>query len=339
MDNKWPAFESKTGLAPARGVSLRRFSSLGIGGLAGGAITVDDDRTLRTVVRTAGEIGIPVKILGGGTNLVFTDDGFSGLLVRLGEQFKKIEISGDRVLSGASVPLPALITRTMESGLSGLEKLTGIPGTLGGAIYQNSGARDYETARAVASVTFFDAGRDEIVTLPADRLEFGYRSSGFHRRRAAILSAELRLTPAPREEIMAEVTARMKYRNSTQPPGRSVGCIFKNPPDKSAGRLIDEAGLKGRSVGGLTISGLHGNFFLNDGRATFRDFEELVAIARETVKNKFGIDLELEVEIVREIQNAADDGPIQNGKSVAGRRDAENRPFRRWKISGEGNFI
>lgn len=339
MNDMWSAFESRTGLTVARGVSLRRFSSLGVGGLAASAITLDDQKSLAAALKHAAALGIPVKILGGGTNVVFTDDGYSGLLVRLGEGFRKVDISGRSVTAGAALSLTTLITRTMEAGLSGLEKLTGVPGTLGGAIFQNSGARDYDTSQVIASVTFLDIATNVAQTLPKQDLGFAYRTSRFHRAPAVILSAELALTPAPREQISAEVTARMKHRNATQPPGRSVGCIFKNPEGRSAGQLIDESGLKGRSVGGLTISDVHGNFFLNDGRATFADFEVLVDLARTTVKNKYGIDLELEVEIVRNVQTASQNGPVSTGEIAPGRKDAENRPLRRWKISGEGNFI
>ncbi len=350
MDNKWQALESETGLSIARDVSLKRFSSLGIGGYAAGAVTVEQEKSLEKLIPAASKLGISLKCLGGGTNVVFTDAGFGGLIVRLGEGFKKIEIpaadpmadSGVVVRAGAAVHLTALITRTMEAGLSGVEKLAGIPGTLGGSIYQNSGARDYDVSQAVDRVTFWDQSQRRIRTLPKDQLDFRYRHSLFHSLPAVILSVDLRLRTAARETILAEVNARMKHRNATQPAGRSVGCIFKNPPDRSAGQLIDKAGLKGRRVGGLTVSEVHGNFFLNDGRATFRDFEALVAMVREAVRNQFGLKLEMEVEIVHESRSAA---PTKTGdRSVPQDQErpqshAENRPLRRWKISGEGHFI
>lgn len=344
MENKWQVLESETGIPIARDVSLRRYSSLGIGGFAAGAVTLDHESALEKLLHAASALGIPVKILGGGTNVVFSDEGYGGLLIRLGEGFKKMEIGESRLHSGAAAHLTALITRTMESGLSGLEKLAGIPGTLGGAIYQNSGARDYETAQVVESVTFWDIDEGRLRTISKEEIQFGYRSSCFKRMRAVILSADLALHPAPRESIMAEVSARMKHRAATQPTGRSIGCIFKNAVGRSAGQLIDEAGLKGRRVGGLVISDIHGNFFLNDRRASFKDFEELVAVVRSEVQTKFGILLELEVEIVREnptsanTQGHAGSGPQERGSASSSETD-ENRPPRRWKISGEGNFI
>lgn len=329
-----------SGPSVARDVSLRRFSSLGIGGFAAGAVTVEDEKTLERVLASADSSGVPVKILGGGTNVVFTDHGFAGLIVRLGDGFKKIDIQPSRVTAGAAVHLTALITRTMEAGLSGVEKLAGIPGTLGGAVYQNSGARDYDTSHAIAAVTFWDMDQKKMRTLPRDQLKFGYRTSCFHQMPAVILSAELALEPARREDLMAEVNARMKYRTASQPSGRSVGCIFKNAGERSAGQLIDEAGLKGRRVGGLVVSDVHGNFFLNDGRATFKEFEELVSTVQSSVKNKFGVLLELEVEVVREISTTADNKGTQTGKTGEPfRENTENRPLRGWKISGEGNFI
>lgn len=344
MENKWQSLESAAGMPIARDVSLRRYSSLGIGGYAAGAVTVETVASLEKILGSAESLGIAVKILGGGTNVVFSDSGYPGLLVRLGEGFKKIEIQQTRVRAGAAVHLTALITRCMEVGLGGVEKLAGIPGTLGGAIFQNSGARDYETGRAIASVTCWDMAERRLRELKKEEIRFGYRTSCFHLMPAVILSAEMDLQPAPRESLMAEVSARMKYRNSTQPAGRSIGCIFKNAEGRSAGQMIEEAGLKGRRIGGLVISDLHGNFFLNDNRATFKDFEDLVAMVRTEVKNKFGILLELEVEVVRENPTSAntEGGPVcgsQNRGSEAVRENVEHRPPRRWKISGEGNFI
>lgn len=349
VENRWDQLESAAdGLAISRDVSLRRFSSLGIGGQAAGFVSVDSEPALSALLERARKMEIPVKILGGGTNLVFTDQGFSGLLIRLGEGFKKIEIDQTGARAGAGAHLTALITRAIEAGLAGVEKLAGIPGTLGGAIYQNSGARDYETAQAVESVTFYDATRRRIRTLPKSELGFGYRTSVFHKMPAVILSAQLALEPAPRERLAAEVSARMKHRTETQPTGRSVGCIFKNPEGASAGHLIDQAGLKGRRAGGLVVSDIHGNFFINRGGAAFGDFEELVATVRETVRNKFGVNLELEVEVVREKTTGA------RGQSGAAEtrgcdpREAarpgeppvsEDRALCGWILCGEGNFV
>jgi len=135
----------------------------------------------------------------------------------------------------------------------------------------------------------------------------------------------------------------MKHRGVTQPTGRSIGCIFKNAEGASAGQWIDQAGLKGRRVGGLVVSDLHGNFFLNDGRATFKDFEELVALVRSEVQKKFGVILELEVEIVRANPTSANvEGGAPHGSTRGAdtpRERVEDRSPRRWKISGEGNFI
>lgn len=340
MENKWQELETAAQISVARDVSLRRFSSLGIGGFAAGAITVETETVLKTLLEAAAAVDIPVKMLGGGTNVVFADTGFSGLLVKLGEGFKKITIEASRVQAGAAVHLTALITRTIEAGLAGVEKLAGIPGTLGGAIYQNSGARDHDTSQAVQSVTFWDMTERRIRTLQKEKLGFGYRQSVFHQTRAVILSADLNLQPAPRESLAAEVSARMKYRNTTQPTGRSVGCIFKNPQGDSAGQLIEKAGLKGRRVGGLVVSDIHGNFFINDGRATFKHFEELVATVQAEIQNKFGTNLELEVEIVRENPTSAKAGGEAGRKNTeAGRKNVESSPLRGWKISGEGNFI
>lgn len=307
MDDKWKTLEDATGLSVARDVSLKRFTSIGIGGLAGGAVTVEREKDIEKVFAAAAKLRIPVKVLGGGTNVVFSDTGFSGLLVRLGDSFKKIEIRFPRVIAGAAVHLSALITRTMESGLSGVEKLAGIPGTLGGAIRQNSGAWETSISDTVRTVTFWDIQDRRMRTLPKDDLAFRYRTSLFAERPAVICAVEFELQPAPRDVVLAEVNTRMRQRATSQPPGRSAGCIFKNPPDQPAGRLIDQAGLKGRRVGGLLISDIHGNFFINDGRATFADFERLVADVQTQVRERCGVKLELEVEIIRENGNQTKD--------------------------------
>lgn len=341
MDDRWHDLESASGLSIARDVSLRRFSSLGIGGFAAGAATVENEKTLEKLLTAASSAKIPVKMIGGGTNVVFPDTGFPGLLVRLGDGFKKIEIEGTTLRAGAAVHLTALITRSLEAGLSGVEKLAGVPGSLGGAIYQNSGARDFEISLSVGSVTFWDIARKTLRTWPREKLQFKYRESVFQTTPSVILSAELELKSAEREKLMEEVNTRMKHRAQTQPTGRSIGCIFKNPGGRSAGQMIEEAGLKGRRVGGIAVSDIHGNFFLNDGRATFGDFEELVGLVRTEVEKKFGMSLELEVEIVREKEEASNVGKGAPEKSSGGafRENAENSPLRRWKISGEGNFL
>lgn len=328
MDERIDALKRMTGLEVAADMPLSRLSSLGIGGAADACVTALDELALASILATARKLDMPCRVIGSGTNLVWTDAGWRGVVVRLGDGFRRIEFTArsereQQVTAGAAVIISGLINRCMEQGRSGVEGLAGIPGTVGGAVYQNSGNSDFSISDALASVTFLDLGSGQIRTASVEELGMSYRHSRFQDQPAVILSAAFKTKPMAREQILAEVERRLKRRGETQPTGKSVGCIFRNPPGDSAGRLIDAAGLKNTKVGGLRVSDKHANFMLNEGGATFRDFTELVDKVRSEVRRRFGVNLELEVTIVG--------GAKGNG-------DSEDPAVRRWKVSGEGDF-
>jgi UDP-N-acetylmuramate dehydrogenase len=244
-------------------------------------------------------------ILGGGSNVLVSDEGVREVVilnqaaaVRFDEQSAKPSVWAE---SGAG--LGAIARQAASKGLSGLEWAAGIPGTLGGAVYGNAGAHggDISTVLRVASILHRTEGRKDWTS---QDLAFEYRGSQLkqHPGEYVVLSAELTLFRRPEAEIRAEMDKFLAYRRLTQPPGASMGSMFKNPPGESAGRLIEAAGLKGERIGNAQISPLHANFFLNLGEARAADVYALIQEARKAVHEHSGIELELEIQLAGEWQ-------------------------------------
>lgn len=230
----------------------------------------------------------PYRVLGNGSNLLVSDEGVAERVLKLGRSYDDGRSFGGEpdVWLGAATPLPGLVRRAKEAGLSGLEGTLGVPAVLGGAIAMNAGTRFGEIGDVLEEVELFTNG--DVVRLPASELHLAYRASHLPEG-AVILRARLRLTPSTPERVaaaMAEVDAARKG----QPKAATAGCAFKNPPEGSAGRLIDEAGLKGLRVGDAMISHEHGNFVVNLGNASERHVRELL----DRVRHAVGIPLEME---------------------------------------------
>jgi len=220
----------------------------------------------------------------------------AGLVIAIGPRaMNAVTVEGSRVVAGAGVLLGHLVKVTMAHGLAGLDALVGIPGSVGGATATNAGTRDGDISSLTAAVTMID--RDgRVVRLDRSRLEFGYRASSIGE--AVVVEAEFALTPASPEALKRRADDLWQRRKATQPVGRpTAGCVFKNPPDVSAGHLIDRAGLKGTRIGRLEVSRQHANFFINRGGATFDDARRLIDRTRDAVRAAFAIELELEVKI------------------------------------------
>jgi UDP-N-acetylmuramate dehydrogenase len=271
---------------------LSDFSTFGIGGPARYLVEVKTVDEVSEAFAWARDL--PVLVVGNGSNTLFSDDPFPGLVIvnRIG--FCKIE--GTLVEVGAGHSFSLLGIHTARKGLSGLEFASGIPATVGGAIFMNAGANGKETCECLHSVAYLlETG--EVRQYLKSELEFGYRHSSFQSMKGCILSAVFLLSenPAARKAQLAIVERRIQ----TQPlKDKSVGCIFQNPSKEfSAGALIDQCGLKGHSVGGAKVSEIHANFIVNHNRATARDVIELIRQIREKVKEKTGILLEPEVRI------------------------------------------
>lgn len=251
---------------------------------------------LANICKHAAADGLPIRTLGRGANVLIRDDGFDGLVIRLNAPcFKSVRFDGDRVHVGGGVDLLTLANQTSREGLAGLDVLAGIPGSIGGTIRMNAGGRYGQMSDVVAEATLVDLdGRMQ--TLTHDELEFDYRTSAVGRR--IVVSAILQLRREEPSETLERFHKVWADKKASQPLAeKSAGCIFKNPPGESAGALIDRAGLKGRRVGRASISDVHANFIVAEPATKSSDILALIDIVRETVHDRYGVDLELEIDV------------------------------------------
>jgi UDP-N-acetylmuramate dehydrogenase len=267
-----------------------------IGGPAQYLIRPRNVDELLDVVRACHEEQIPVRILGGGSNVLVRDEGVSGAVLQLvDESFGQVAIEGTTVRTGAGALLSQLISQTVKAELAGLETLSGIPGTVGGALHGNAGGRAGDIGQFVESVTVINV-KGEISTRKGDELWFGYRESNVDE--LVILEGSLKLQPGDSEEITRRMRKLWIMKKATQPLSfQSAGCIFKNPRGLSAGALIEQAGLKGIRVGEAEISDRHANFIVTNPGAKSDDVLRLIDLTRSKVSEQFGVDLELEIKI------------------------------------------
>lgn len=276
---------------------LAPVTTLGVGGEAEWLITPTGPADLVQALRLCREHGVPWRVLGGGTNLLVDDGGVSGVvLAPRGICFEYATVAGEQVVAGGALKLAQLLTRAAEWGLSGLEPLAGIPGTLGGAVVGNAGGRHGDIGSVVSAVVGYSA-EGELLRRQGDELHFRYRETNL--RDLVVTGVELSLRGGVFGQILARMAEIIDERRRTQPlDQRSAGCFFRNPPGgRSAGELIDRAGLKGVRSGGAEISPVHANYIVNRGGATSRDILSLVALARDAVRKQFGVELELEVQL------------------------------------------
>ena len=237
-------------------------------------------------------------ILGAGSNVLIGDKGFDGIVIRLLGDFLDYKLDNTLLTAGAGARIPVLVNRCMENGLSGMEALAGIPGTVGGALISNAGTREGSIGDIVSSVDIISENGKEI-TLKKGELMFGYRSSNLEGK--MLLKAVFSLKKAEKNDIVKKINDLMIRRSAVQPlDAWSVGSIFKNPENDSAGRLIEAAGLKGAQFGGAKVSEKHANFIVNFQNATASDMRELITSVRSKVEEKFGVKLELEIKIIGE---------------------------------------
>ncbi len=284
---------------------LARYTSARIGGPTEFLAVAESADELAEQVRTAWQLGIKTFILGGGANLLVSDAGFRGLVIVNRARGIEFHEQGDVVIARAEsgANLGVLGRMCIVRGLSGLEWAATVPGTIGGAVYGNAGAHGGDMAGILrmAEILQHDGTERE---WSKDEMQFGYRTSALKGQRNGhyfvVLAAELALTRGEPQVLQATVDEFVAQRKKTQPPGASIGSMFKNPPGDYAGRLIEAAGLKGKRIGNAEISTLHANFFVNLGEARASDVFALIHLAHDAVKAKFGVDLELEVELVGE---------------------------------------
>lgn len=279
---------------------MSRHTTIRIGGAADALLYPGNIEEVTHLLGFARRHRLPVLFLGAGSNLLVRDKGVRGLVVSLSRGFGKIRLEPSRLLyAEAGVGMPRLAEFAAEQGLSGVESLSGIPGTLGGALVMNAGTREGEIGAVVHSVTFVDS-RERVQTWMRERIRFGYRESHFPKG-AVLLSARLELKPSTPEAVREKVRSDRARRVETQPLGLpNLGSVFKNPPKGFAARAIEEAGLKGVRVGGARVSEKHANFIVNEGEASARDVLALIGLVRDKVKERLAVGLETEVKVVGE---------------------------------------
>lgn len=291
-----------------RDVPLGPLTTYGVGGPA--ALFLEncgpDDLTLAREAVAAS--GVPVLIVGRGSNLLVADRGFPGLALTLGDDFTAIHRDDDEALvrAGGGLSLPVLARRTAALGLRGLEWAVGVPGTVGGGVRMNAGGHGSDIAATLTRAWLFDlaAGGPErgegaggAVEVPAGDLDLGYRHSSV-RPTQVVAAAEFTLTPGDRAEAEAEIAAVVRWRREHQPGGANAGSVFANPPGDSAGRLIEAAGLRGHRRGSAFVSPKHANFFQVDPGGSADDVRALIEEVRTTVERRFGIVLTLENRLI-----------------------------------------
>jgi UDP-N-acetylmuramate dehydrogenase len=273
---------------------LSRHTTMGLGGPAdvlARPTSIADMVKLFAVARAA---DLPVRILGAGSNLLIDDAGVRGLVIATGTLEEVHFPGGGRVEAGAGVHFPALVRQTAARGLRGLEPGVGIPGSLGGILTMNAGAYQFSIGPLVREVEAVSPERGRVV-LRGDQIDFRYRASSFGEN-LIVARVKLELALDDALAIKRDMNQHMRFRKETQPVGiKSAGCIFKNPPGDSAGRLIDRAGLKGFSVGGARVSEVHANFIVHDGGARTKDVLALIDVVRERVFRETSVLLETEV--------------------------------------------
>jgi len=290
---KYPETEKNKPLAP--------LTTLKIGGEADIFLELTDVKQLPEILKTADNLQVPVFIFGGGSNLVFSEDGFRGLIIQI--KANKIEVQGSEIIAEAGVLVSQMIQMSLKNNLSGMENLTGLPGTIGGAVRGNAGAFGTEIKDLLKEAVIYSESKG-IHTVKPDYFNFGYRTSKIkaEKGRDIILEVTLTLTPKSPEELqqIKEKTAEIiKSRAGKQPAGKTSGSLFKNPgPELAAGYLLDQCGCKGLQIGQVQVSAQHANWIINLGDATQTDVIELAKMMRERVKDRFNIELEPEVQFV-----------------------------------------
>src|ERR1700726_1362676 len=276
------------------GASLAEYTSLGIGGTTD-LLLIRRHSALPDLITLLRGAGVAYKFLGGGTNLLVKDGELPWVVLQLAHQEPGVRLEGNSARVDAAADLGRTVTFCAKNDLGGMEGLIGVPGTVGGALRMNAGAYGMQIGSYVREVKLYRAAANRIEILRGDQLSFEYRHTSFAPD-DMMLAVKLELPSKPYKEILQGIRICNEKRRSSQPLGqKSAGCIFKNPPGASAGRMIDELGLKGLSRGDARVSDRHANFFVNAGKASAKDMLRLIADVRERVHSTFGVELEHEV--------------------------------------------
>lgn len=280
---------------------LSNHTSFKVGGRCDMLIYPNSLESLAKLHTKCKEVSLNSIILGNGTNVLFTDRGFRGVVFILSNEIGGVTVEGDTIVAQAGASLKKLCITALDNGLTGLEFAYGIPGTVGGAVYMNAGAYGGEVKDVIVSVTAADASGN-VITFTRDELDMGYRKSIFTDSDYVILSATFKLNDGDRTEIKDKMDDLMSRRKDKQPlEYPSAGSTFKRPEGTYAGLVIEQSGLKGYTVGGAQVSEKHANFVINKGGATATDIINLIDDVKKIVKEKTGYDLECEVKLIKDM--------------------------------------
>ncbi|MFC1789568.1 UDP-N-acetylmuramate dehydrogenase [Patescibacteria group bacterium] len=281
-----------------KNVFLSKYTTFHIGGKADFFLIAKNKEELNSGILWAKKKKLPFFVLGNGSNLLVSDKGFRGLVIKV--QNIKHNLQDEKIIAGAGIKLGDLLKIATKKNLSGLEWTVGIPGTIGGAVYGNAGSFDGSMKKSIESVEVLDIKKNKIINFKNKDCKFGYRESVFkNKKNLIILSAKLKLEKKDKEEIKEKIKKYLFYKKERQPLRFfSAGSVFKNPKESgfSAGELIAKAGLKGKRIGGAEISKIHANFIVNFKNAKSKDVIRLINLIKKQVKNKFVIKLKEEIQ-------------------------------------------
>ncbi|MDG2784549.1 UDP-N-acetylmuramate dehydrogenase, partial [Vibrio parahaemolyticus] len=278
---------------------LARYTTMKIGGPADILIVPKHVAGIEKTLQLVKKYKTKWTVIGRGSNLLVSDLGIEGVVIRLGEGLDHLEVEKHRVRVGGGYPLIKLSTLLSRQGLAGLEFASGIPGSVGGAVYMNAGAHKSDISNILSkALILFEDGTIDWLT--HGEMGFSYRTSVLQTKRPGIvLEAEFQLQIGERERIVSVMQKNKDYRRETQPWNHPcAGSVFRNPTPYFAGDLIEKAGLRGYQIGGAQISEMHGNFIINTGGASAQDVLSLIALIKQTIKDKFGVEMHTEVEII-----------------------------------------
>lgn len=279
--------------------NLAEYTSFKAGGSCERLLIVESEQELSDVLSEISGDGSKYILLGNGSNTLFADGVYAGTVIKLGEGFDKISASGNALKAGAAALLSKVAREAMNLGLGGLESISGIPGSIGGALFMNAGAYGGEMSHVVKRAYVMKCGGGQPYWVSKDDMDLGYRTSRFKNSQEIILAVEFQLEEKSRLDIKSLMDEYTERRNSKQPLNLpSCGSFFKRPEGYFAGALIQDSGLAGYSIGGAQVSEKHCGFLVNKGGATATDVIELKNFVQKTVKEKFGVDLEPEVRII-----------------------------------------
>lgn len=277
---------------------LKNHTTLKIGGPADLYYEPKNIESLKTALSYIKEVNVPIRAIGRGSNLLVADGGIEGVVIKVGEGLNHLEKSDNTIRVGGGYSLITLATLMSREAFTGLEFAAGIPGSVGGAVFMNAGAHGSDMSKIVekALILFPDG---ELKWLSTEELGFSYRTSILQQKGGICVEAVLVLEKGDKETIMAELKKNKDYRRNTQPWNfPCCGSVFRNPLPNYAGQLIESSGLKGTQIGGAQISEMHANFIVNTGDAKAKDVLELISFIQKTIKEKHGVDLHTEVEII-----------------------------------------